>query len=32
MDDRVGLGDGPTTVVTLAKLFPPGAESPNFTF
>ena len=32
MDDRVGLGDGPTTVVTLSKLFPAGAEEPNFSF
>ena len=32
MDDRVGLGDGPTTVVTLSKLFPEGAEEPNFSF
>lgn len=32
MDDTLGLGDGPTTVVTLAKLFPEGAAEPNFTF
>ena len=32
MDCRVGLGDGDTTVVTLAKLFPQGATEPNFSF
>lgn len=32
MDDRVGLGEGPSTVVTLSKLFPEGAEEPNFMF
>ena len=32
MDVNVGLGDGPNEVVTLAKLFPTGAEAPNFDF
>ena len=32
MDVNVGLGDGSNEVVTLAKLFPPGAEAPNFDF
>ena len=32
MDDRKGLGDGADTVVTLTKLFPVGANQPNFKF
>ena len=32
MDVNVGLGDGSNEIVTLAKLFPPGAEAPNFDF
>ena len=32
MHDRLGLGDGATTVVTLGKLFPEGADAPNFEF
>ena len=32
MDVNVGLGDGSNEVVTLAKLFPPGKEAPNFDF
>jgi HAD superfamily hydrolase (TIGR01509 family) len=32
MDVNVGLGDGANEIVTLAKLFPPGAEAPNFDF
>ena len=32
MDDRRGLGDGDDIVVTLAKLFPAGADEPSFDF
>ena len=32
MDDKRGLGDGDTTVVTLTKLFPAGADAPSFDF
>ena len=32
MDDRRGLGDGDDVVVTLAKLFPAGADAPCFDF
>ena len=32
MDDRRGLGDGDDVVVTLAKLFPAGADAPSFDF
>ena len=32
MDDRRGLGDGEDAVVTLTKLFPVGANQPNFKF
>ena len=32
MDDRRGLGEGDDIVVTLAKLFPAGADEPSFDF